>query len=132
MSHMFEVLTSENSATVTLTNNLTGASQSVVTGQGVKAIAYAVFCFAKQQGVSARHIGYSVVSPSSSVSRETRLPDWAPAIGSTVKLHTNGKRKAPVPHTIESYSVSPNDGTWIFKAVDFAGWSHIDTVDALR
>ena len=59
---MFEIMTPENSATVRLTNNFTGHSAEVITGNNVKSIAYAVFCFARMQKVSARDVGYSIAS----------------------------------------------------------------------
>ncbi len=58
------------------------------------------------------------------------IPDNALPIGSTVHIRTMGRRKPAVPHTIESYSMGA-DGVWSFKARDFAGWTHIDTVDTL-
>ena len=59
---MFEIMTPENSATVRLTNNLTGHSSEVITGNSIKSIAYAVFCFARAQKVSAGNVGYSITS----------------------------------------------------------------------
>ena len=59
---MFEVLTDENSATVTLNNNITGHSEEVWTGRGVKSIAFAVIAFAHRQGITLEDVGYSVVT----------------------------------------------------------------------
>jgi hypothetical protein len=134
MSHMLEVMTPENTATVSMHNPITGHGQMVCTGNNLSAIGYAIMCFARHQGIAPSMVETSIAYPSSaaSVSRETpTLPGNLPPIGSTIHIRTMGKRKPAMPHTIESYYLL-SDGTWSFKARDFAGWVHIDSVDTLE
>jgi hypothetical protein len=59
---MFEVLTGKNSATVTLNNNITGHSETVLTGRGPEFIAFAVLAFAKRHRIMVADVSYSVVT----------------------------------------------------------------------
>jgi hypothetical protein len=60
---MFEILTEENTATVTCTNPLTGCNKTVLTGNNDNAIAYAVLCFATRQGITPDIVQTSIIYP---------------------------------------------------------------------
>lgn len=60
----------------------------------------------------------------------TAIPAHLLPIGSAIHIRTMGSRKRSAPFTIESYFIGA-DGTWQFKAVDLAGWVHMDSIDTL-
>lgn len=66
---MFEIVTPENSATITLNDNLDDAKRysrvaappaTWIIGRGAKAVGWAVFSYAKINGIPARDVGYKV------------------------------------------------------------------------
>jgi hypothetical protein len=61
---MFEVVTPENSATITLNDNSGrgNASARWVIANNPKAVWWAIKCYASQCGIELEHVGYSVVS----------------------------------------------------------------------
>lgn len=58
---MFEVMSPENSQRITLNDNAGRAAPATWDiGVGVKAIAWAVLSYAKQNGIAPQDVGYSV------------------------------------------------------------------------
>jgi len=69
----FEVLTDKNSCILTLTNNLTGHSETVITGNYDRDIAYACMVFKKQHRISLVDVGYAIQYPEERVYIESEL-----------------------------------------------------------
>ena len=70
MKPMFEIITPENSAKITMNDNLNDAKrhsgnpvppETWIVGRDPRAIAWAVFSYARKHGIAASQVGYSLV-----------------------------------------------------------------------
>lgn len=70
MGPTFEIATPQNSAMITLNDNLDAAKQhgrepapteQWIVGSDVKSITWAIFAYARKHGIAVRDVGYSVV-----------------------------------------------------------------------